>query len=46
MYLMEVKGHFRANIQLGPVTVRNVDLTVAKTIGNGLLGCDVLEAVR
>ena len=39
---LPVAGQFLADVQLGPVTVTNKWITVAKIVGDGLLGMDYL----
>ena len=39
-----VVGEFITDIQLGPVTVTNLRVTVVKVVGDGLLGVDYLMA--
>ena len=37
---MPTVGQFRANVQIGPVTIAHLMITVADVIGDGLLGMD------
>eukprot|EP00920_Eleutheroschizon_duboscqi_P010381 GHVT01024188.1.p1 GENE.GHVT01024188.1~~GHVT01024188.1.p1 ORF type:complete len:108 (-),score=7.35 GHVT01024188.1:22-345(-) len=39
---MPTEGQFRANVQVGPVTVASLMITVAEVVGDGLLGMDYL----
>ena len=41
---MPTEGQFRANVQLGPVTIAFLMITVADVVGDGLLGLDYLTA--
>ena len=41
---MVAAGMFRANIQIGPVTIARLKITVADVVGDGLLGMDYLDA--
>ena len=41
---MTAAGSFRASIQMGPVTIANLKITVADVVGDGLLGMDFLHA--
>ena len=40
---MKVAGQFVADVQMGPVTVANLRITVADVLGDGLLGMDYLR---
>eukprot|EP00918_Siedleckia_nematoides_P086396 GHVU01190155.1.p1 GENE.GHVU01190155.1~~GHVU01190155.1.p1 ORF type:complete len:192 (+),score=14.10 GHVU01190155.1:1-576(+) len=41
---MPVDGQFRANVQIGPVTIAFMMITIADVVGDGLLGLDYLTA--
>ena len=41
---MTAEGTFRANVQMGPVTIASLKITVADVVGDGLLGMDYLTA--
>ena len=41
---MKAKGQFRADVQLGPVTIAGLKISVADVLGDGLLGMDFLLA--
>eukprot|EP00919_Chromeraceae_sp_WS-2016_P042349 GHVR01100736.1.p1 GENE.GHVR01100736.1~~GHVR01100736.1.p1 ORF type:complete len:152 (+),score=10.89 GHVR01100736.1:2-457(+) len=41
---MPTTGQFRANVQIGPVTIASLKITVAEVVGDGLLGMDYMTA--